>query len=296
MDRIPSTKALQAFESSARNLSFLHASEELNVTPGAISRQIQALESLLGRRLFVRHHKRIELTRSGRDYLAEIGPPLAQLRQATARLRGAEEEEALSICAYPTFAVRWFIPRWTRFYDRYPHMDVRLTTSLTPVDFERDEYDLAIQVAEDGRVAAGLRADKLVEVDTMPVCAPEMAARLTRPADLAGVTLLHGDPRPQDWARWLAASGVEDVDAAKGLRFESLNLSIQAAIEGLGVAIGIEALVREDLAAGRLVRPFETVRRSRRAMYLVYPEAKEGSAKLRAFRDWLLGEVGDAAV
>jgi LysR family glycine cleavage system transcriptional activator len=250
-------RALSAFEASARHLSFLQAAAELHVTPGAVSRQIQALESLLGRPLFVRHHKRVELTRTGRDYLEDIRAPLSRIGEATARVQGADAEAALSICAYPTFAIRWFIPRWGRFYDRNPGLDVRLTTSLTPVDFERDEYDLAIQVAETDAPPPG-----------------------------------HGEPRPRDWARWLETAGVEGVEAEKGLHFESLNLAIQAAIEGLGVAIGIEALVREDLAEGRLIQPFAPLRRSRRAMHLLYPEAKAANPNLRAFRDWLLGEVG----
>lgn len=288
--RIPSTKALQAFEASARYLSFLQAAEELSVTPGAVSRQIQALETLLGRRLFLRHHKRVALTRTGRDYLAEIQGPLAQIGAATARLRDADGA-ALSICAYPSFAIRWFIPRWTRFYDRHPNVDVRLTTSLAPVDFARDDYDMAIRVLADDEVPPGLCAHRVVDVETMPVCAPDLAARLTTPADLVRVALLHADPRPDDWPRWLAMAGVDGIDATKGQRFESVNLATQAAAEGLGVAIGLKALIRDDLAQGRLVRPFGPVRRSRRSMQLVYPEARAGDAKLAAFRDWLLAEA-----
>jgi len=292
MHRLPSTKALQAFESSARHLSFLQAAEELNVTPGAVSRQIQALESLLGRRLFVRQHRRISLTRSGRDYLADVRGPLARIDAATSRLCEEAAADALSVCVYPNFAMRWFIPRWSRFYDLHPAIDVRLTTSFVPVDFAQDDYDLAIQVLTEGAAPpAGLCAHKVVDVVTMPVCASALAARLKRPADLRHVTLLHGDPRPRDWERWLAMVGVKGIDATKGPRFESLNLSVQAAVEGLGVAIGIEAFVRDDLASGRLVRPFTQVRRTRRPVHLVYPQAKAADPKLVAFRDWLLAEA-----
>jgi len=292
MNRFPSVKALQAFEASARHLSFLQAAEELNVTPGAVSRQIQALESLLGRQLFVRYHRKVALTRAGREYLGDVRGPLAQIATATARLRGDAGEDALSICTYPNFAMRWFIPRWTRFYDLHPSLDVRLTTSFAPVDFARDEYDLAIQVlSEEEPPPPGLCVHKIVDVVAMPVCAPALAARLKRPEDLRHVTLLHGDPRPKDWERWLAMAGVTGVDATKGPRFESLNLSVQAAAEGVGVAIGIEAFVRDDLASGRLVRPFTQARRSRRPVCLVYPEAKAADPKLVAFRDWLLAEA-----
>jgi len=296
MGPIPSISALRAFESAARHLSFQQAADELNVTPGAVSRQIQTLEAALATPLFQRHHKRVELTRAGLEYLAEVRTPLARIVAATARLQGHTAGGILSICAYPTFAIRWFIPRWGRFYDRHPDIEVRLTTSLTPVDFARDDYDLAIQVLGDGDSLPGIDSHRIVGVDTFPVCTPAMAKRLKTPADLAQVTLLHGDPRPRDWARWLEAAGIDDpavVDPEPGLRFESLNLAIQAAIEGLGVAIGIEALVRDDLEQGRLVRPFPTTRRSRRSMHLVYPHARADSPKITAFRDWLLSEAAD---
>lgn len=295
MNQFPSAKALQAFEASARHLSFLHAAEELNVTPGAVSRQIQALESLLGRQLFVRYHRKIALTRAGQDYLTEVREPMDRIAAATARLRGDASETALSICTYPNFAMRWFIPRWARFYNLYPTLDVRLTTSFVPVDFARDEYDLAVQVLTEGApTPPGLCAHKIVDVVTMPVCAPALAARLKRPEDLAHVTLLHGDPRPKDWERWLAVTRVTGIDATRGPHFDSLNLSVQAAMDGLGVAIGIEAFVRDDLAAGRLVRPFAQSRRSSRPVYLVYSQAKAADPKLVAFRDWMLEEAADA--
>jgi LysR family glycine cleavage system transcriptional activator len=288
---IPSTQALRAFEAAARHLSFQQAAAELNVTPGAVSRQIQTLESALGTRLFQRRHKQVALTQTGRDYLDDIRTPLTQLAAATARVRDGGDNSALSICAYPTFAIRWFIPRWGRFFDRHPEIDVRLTTSLAPVDFARDDYDLAIQVATEGATPPGLQAHKVIDVETVPVCAPALAARLQRPEDLAQVTLLHGDPRPQDWARWLQFAGVDGIDTEQGLRFESLNLAIQAAIEGLGVAIAIKALLHDDLARGRLVRPFPHARRTRRPMYLLYPETKAPNPKLLAFRDWILSEA-----
>ncbi|MCG8545055.1 MAG: transcriptional regulator GcvA [Alphaproteobacteria bacterium] len=288
---IPGTQALRCFEAAARHLSFQQAAAELNLTPGAVSRQIQTLEAMLNARLFQRHNRRVALTRVGREYLDEIRGPLAQLAAATVRVQSGTNEGALSICAYPSFAVRWFIPRWGRFFDLHPEIDVRLTTSMTPVDFARDDYDLAIQVLREGETPPGQAAHKVIEVETMPVCAPALAAMLRRPQDLSAVTLLHGEPRPQDWSRWLRFAGVTGVDAEKGLRFESLNLSIQAAIEGLGVAIGIEALVRDDLQQGRLVQPFAPVRRSSRPMYLVYPQAKAANPRLAAFCDWLLAEA-----
>ncbi len=291
MSKIPSTSALLAFRTAATHLSFLQAAQERNVTPGAISRQIQTLEELLGSRLFQRRHKRVELTPQGRDYLAEIATPLDHLAAATARIQGEQSSGAISICAYPTFAIRWLLPRWGRFYDRHPEVDVRLTTSLNPVDFGRDDYDLAIEVLVEGAQAAGLRAEELMSVDTFPVCSPALAENIRRPDDLAGHTLLHSAPRPTDWRRWLTAAGLPGLNGARDLRFESLNLAIQAAIEGIGVAIGIGALLQEDLQQGRLVRLFDIERRSDHPFQIVYPIDKARDERLIAFRDWLLEEA-----
>ncbi len=261
------------------------------MTPGAISRQIQGLEELLGTRLFHRHHKRVELTAEGRDYLAEITTPLDHLAAATARLQGERERGAISICAYPTFAIRWLLPRWGRFYDRHPEVDVRLTTSLNPVDFNRDDYDLAIQVLAADARPAGLRCHQFLAIDTFPVCSPRLAERIAKPEDLAQQTLIHSGPRPTDWRRWLTAAGLPTLNGARELRFESLNLAIQAAIEGIGVAIGIEALFKEELEQGRLVRLFKIDRRSGHPFQIVYPDDKAADPRLIAFRDWLLEEA-----
>ncbi|MEQ9640910.1 MAG: transcriptional regulator GcvA [Alphaproteobacteria bacterium] len=294
MPVLPSTQALRAFEAAARYLSFQQAAASLNLTPGAISRQIQSLEALLGQPLFLRRHKQVELTRAGRAYLDEIRAPLAQLAAATQRVRGGAVGTELSIWTNPTFALRWFIPRWSGLYARHPDIDIRLTTSLAPVDFGRDDIDLAVQVTDGRNLAAGLRAEPLVAVTLTPVCAPALAERLHAPSDLAGVTLLHSDPRPQDWPRWLQFAGIEGIDASRGLRFESTNLALQAAIEGLGVAVGIVALIGDDLAAGRLAQPYAPVRRTARPFQLIYPQARAGDPKLTACRDWLLAEAAAA--
>jgi LysR family transcriptional regulator, glycine cleavage system transcriptional activator len=287
---VPSTTALRAFEAASRYLNFQRAAEELNVTPGAVSRQIQSLEALLGGALFLRHHKRVELTPLGRRYADEIRAPLQQLSEATSRIKGESQSQAISVCAYPSFAIRWFIPRWGRFYDSHPQIDLRLTTTLNPADFDSGAYHMAIQVLPDGGPRPGLRARKLLEIDTFPVCSPDVARAIKTPADLTRMTLLHGHPRPRDWARWCEAAGVSGLDTTRGLRFESLNLAFQAAIEGLGVAIGVEALVEEDLKHGRLVRLFDTARRSNHPFYLVYPDASTDDPNVAALSDWLIEE------
>lgn len=294
-DGLPPLNPLRTFACAARHLSFVHAAEELNVTPGAVSRQVKALEDWLGLTLFRRSHRQVTLTEAGRGYLADIGDPLRRIAAATERLRRQDAERALAICCSPTFALRWLVPRWARFYDRHPDIDLQLTTSLQPVDFERDGFDAAMLVGEGAATWPGRTVVRLFDVDLFPVCSPalcEGANALRRPTDLARQTLLHGAPRPQDWRRWLDTAGVVGIDPTEGITFDSLNLSLQAAIEGLGVAIAVGALVRDDLSAGRLVQPFGPVRRSGRPFHLVYPPQRARDRRLRAFIDWLRDEAG----
>ena len=291
--KYPPLNALRTFECAGRHLSFVHAAGELHVTPGAVSRQVKALEEWLGAPLFQRRHKQVLLTPLGRSYLQAVSEPLERIASATERARRQDAERPIAITCYPTFALRWLVPRWGRFYDKHPEIDVQLTTSLQPVDFTRGDVDAAILVGAGPQTWPDLRAAKLVEVDLLPVCSPQLCggpSALRRPEDLARFTLLHGTPRRQDWRRWLAFAGVDGVDADAGVTFDSLNLSIQAAVEGLGVAIAVRALVSEDLAAGRLVQPFGPVRRSGRPFYVVFSNDRLRNRKLRAFVDWLQQE------
>lgn len=289
--RLPPLNALRTFEAAARHVSFIHAAEELAVTPGAISRQVKALEQWLGAPLFRRAHRQVSLTPLGRSYLEAVSEPLEALALATDRASRREATRPLAIYCYPTFALRWLVPRWGRFYDAHPEIDVQLTTSLQPVDFSRDDYDAAIRVGDRLEAQPGLTAVHLVDVELIPVCSPAVAQGLNEPADLADATLLHDAPRPHDWRRWLSVAGVDAVDPDAGPRFDSLNLSIQAAIGGVGVGIAIRALVEEELAAGRLVQPFGPSRLSSRPFYLTYPSHRARDKRLAVFADWLKAEA-----
>lgn len=286
----PPLNALRTFECAGRHLSFVHAADELNVTPGAVSRQVKVLEEWLGAPLFRRRHKQVLLTPLGRNYLQAVGEPLERIASATERARQQDAERPIAISCYPTFALRWLVPRWGGFYNQNPEIDVQLTTTLQPVDFSRGDVDAAILVGKGPESWPGLDAVKLLDVELLPVCSPTLCAgegALQAPEDLSRFTLLHGSPRRDDWQRWLQFAGVQGVDAAAGVTFDSLNLSIQAAVEGLGVAIAVRALVSDDLATGRLVQPFGPARRSGHPFYIVYPPDRLRNRRLRAFIDWL---------
>lgn len=286
---LPPLNAVRAFECAGRHLSFLRAAEEMGVTAGAVSRQIRALEENLGIDLFERRHRNVVLTPEGADYHREVRDALERIAAASVAARSPARRATVSICSHPTFAIRWLVPLWGRFYDRHPEIDLQLTTSLGAVDFDREPFDACVRVG-DGKWV-GCRSLRLTEVDLCPVCNPAMARQLRTPDDLKDLVLLHSAPRPDDWRRWLGDSGVAGVDATRGPVFESLNLAFQAAIEGVGVAMGIGALVAGDLASGRLVAPFEHVRRSGNPFWLVWPERNDANPRLRAFVDWLAAEI-----
>lgn len=289
---LPSISGLKAFEASCRYLSFNQAAEELHVTPGAVSRQIQSLEQFLGKSLFHRHHKRIELTAVGRQYLAEITLPLERISAASNRIRSQQDKNALSLCVYPSFAIKWLLPRWADLYDTFPDLDIQMTTSLNPADFEAQGFDISIDVMAYGTNRKGYLIDRLLDIDTYPVCSPEIAEKIKTPADLANVTLLHESPRPADWQRWFKEAGIEGLDPNQGLTFESANMCVQAAIEGVGVAIGIHELVRQDIEAGRLVRLFSISRKSGFPFQLAISRRTLKNPRIQALRDWFLEQAG----
>ncbi|TCH96466.1 hypothetical protein EJV46_21060 [Roseococcus sp. SYP-B2431] len=196
----------------------------------------------------------------------------------------------VSVGAYALFASRWLIPRWCRLRERHPELEIALTTSADPLELLPGRFDAVIAVAE-ARPRPGFRVDPLLPIEIMPVCAPS----LVDPGGFrwAGKTLLHSRQRPRDWARWLAAQGISGMDAEAGPAFESISLAVDAAREGLGVALAIRGLIGPDLAEGRVVVPAAGLRRSTCSFVLMMETARLGEPSLRSFRDWLLEEAAE---
>jgi LysR family glycine cleavage system transcriptional activator len=285
--RLPSLNALRAFEAAARHLSFSRAADELSVTHAAVSHQIKALEADLGVSLFRRITRGVRLTEAGQAYLPVLRDAFDAIAETTARLRADEESGLLTVATTPSFAARWLVPRLGGFYADHPEIDVRLYPSIELIDFARDDVDIAVRFGRGDW--SGVRAEHLLCLDMFPVCSPALLDRphpLRTPEDLRNHTLLHEDVR-EDWRRWLLAAGIEDIDFARGPMFHDTSLLLQAAVAGLGVAIAHSALVNDDLAAGRLVRPFETRLATDVGFYVVCPEGAVARPKVRAFRDWL---------
>ena len=291
---LPPLNAVRAFEAAARHSSFKDAAAELGVTHGAVSRQIRLLEDWLGSpALFRRLNRRVVLTPSGTFLLEEFGPALdrvaAAVRQHKGR-RGKAYTTLLRVNALATFSLRWLLPRLTLFRERHPEIEVRLTTSNDPLDALAEPFDVVIRGGPD--MFYGFISRLLLSERRLPVCSPALLQRLplTDVADLERHTLLHVTTMPRLWHDWLAAAGNQTLVSTGSLTLDHFYLSIQAAIDGLGVAMGPTALVADDLAAGRLVTPFPQVSLPARSYFAYLPQTQVTDPASVAFCDWLENE------
>jgi LysR family transcriptional regulator, glycine cleavage system transcriptional activator len=289
--RLPSLNGLRAFEAAARHLSFTQAASELNVTQTAISHQIKRLEQELGVRLFVRQNRALALTPQARDYLPGIRAAFNDLRLATDRLLRKDDDHVLTVSTLASLAAKWLLPRLSAFQEAHHGIDVRITTSTSLVDFQRDKVDAAIRY---GRGQwPGLRADWLMADELFPVCSPALLKGkkpLRSPDDLKDHVLLHtSNANSDDWRLWLWAAGLPaDISRQPGVTFDLIFMTVQAAIDGIGIAMGRTAYVQEDIAKGRLVVPFKITLPTDAGFYLVSPSGRADSPKLAAFRQWLV--------
>ena len=290
---LPSLTGLRAFEAAARHLSFTRAAAELNVTQAAISHQIRRLEEQLGLQLFVRADRTLTLTRAAQDYLPAIRTAFEDLHTATDRLRRRGGDKVLTVSTTPSMASKWLVPRLGAFQDAHPGIEVRIGTGTRLVDFRRDDVDIAIRYG--GGSWPGVRAEWLMEVDIFPVCRPTLDTPthpLRQPSDLAHHTLLHVDQYPDEWQLWLTAAGLPgDLSRRPGLTFDQSIVAMQAAMEGLGVALGRTPVADADLAAGRLIRPFDLTLPAEAGYYIVTPEHGDETQELALFRAWIMRSI-----
>lgn len=291
--RLPPLNALKAFEAAGRHASFTRAAEELRVSHGAVSRHVGALEAWLGVALFERHNRRVVLTEAGSGYLAEVGAALDRIALATARQAERGQARVLHVNALATFTLRWLIPRLSAFQRTHPAVEVRLTTSNVRLADLVEPFDVAIRGGPDlrpGHVGRPFLSERRV-----PVCSPALLDRLPlgEPAGLARHTLLHAATLPDVWPRWLHAAGVPDLRPQASVTLEHFYLTLQAALDGLGVAMGPERLIRDDVAAGRLTLPFAGPWLPARSYYAHVPETRADDPTVRAFCDWLIATARD---
>src|SRR5450631_1000188 len=252
MRRLPFLNGIKAFEAAARTGSFVKAADELHVSPAAVSRMVHLLEDRLGLPLFERKANRLEPTPAGRTYqagLTQLFDGLANLTEQVTAMAGAR---VLTVGVGPTFAIRWLIPRLADFQRTEPDVEVRFATGGATLPYN-DDWTCGIRLGDGDR--PDFVAEQLFAADFTPVCSPTLAKRLKTPDDLKDATLLRVAHAADEWPRWFKVAGVSKI-RARGPEFEYYGQALQAAADGVGVAIGISPYVDDDLKAGRLVAPF----------------------------------------
>lgn len=285
--------ALRAFEAAARLGSFSAAAESLYVTHGAISRQVRSLEEWLGTALFERHGRRVVLTGPGREYFLAVQSAFQNIAGATRRVSETGTQRRLTLDALPTFTMHWLLPRLTRFQLRHPGVELNLITSDRPPDQSMD-FDLAIRRGP-LELPGYVTREFLVERE-IPVCSPALLKHLPlrEVRDLKRHTLLSSAGRHLSWQRWLSEAGAQGLEPRGRQQFDHFYLTLQAAVDGIGVALGPRPVIDRELEAGRLVMPLPGPTVPSRAYYWLVPEGRANDPALRSFCDWLLEEVGSA--
>ena len=295
--KIPSTQALVCFEAAARQHSFTKAAQELALTHSAVCRQVAALESFLGVKLFRRARRGIALSDAGADYARRVAQGLDMVERDTLSLMSRQGEGgSIDLAVVPTFATRWLLPRMARFRARHPQWTLHLETRTRPFMFAETEFDAALYAGTTSQVQnwPGTNALLLKHEALLPVCSPLLIAprrRLT-PAAIAKLPLLQQSTRPYVWRQWFEAMGVSVADDLAGPRLELFSMLAMAAVHGMGVALIPRLLIEEELARGELVVACDQPLDAQRAYYLVVPERRAAHPGVQRLHEWLIEEVG----
>ena len=296
-DRLPPLTALRAFEAAARHMSFARAARELNVTPAALSFQIKGLEGHLGRPLFRRLNRAVELTPAGRALAPGASDGFAALAAAWRAARRQGDERTLTVTAGPAFTAKWLAPRLFAFAQAHPDIDLRFSASLRIMDFARDEVDVAIRFGQ--REDEGLHARTIIDEWLTPMMAPELARSVRAPRDVAALPLIHQDDvaflRPRaDWAAWFEAAGLAPP-AGTGTRFSQADHAVDAALGSAGAILGRISLTEGHLREGRLAAPLALSLRPGARYRVVCPEGAERRPQVARFIDWVTAETAPIA-
>jgi len=287
--RLPPMQALRAFEATARTRSLTKAAEALHVTHGAISHQLKALEEEMGVRLIERAGRGIRVTDEGERFAGRVRGALAELAAAVREVAERTNPRQLRVSVVPSFAARWLIPRIGRFFKAHPDIDLDVRANNAYVDFNRDDADVAIRYGLGSW--PGVIAEHVLDEIHFPVCSPRFVqGRLPKsPSDLARHTLLRSEG--ESWKPWFAAAGLDWPEPTRGPMFSDTAHTMQAAVDGQGIALARSTLLGNDVHNGLLVRLFDVSGPGNRKYYLAYPPRLANSPKLAVFREWVLAEI-----
>ena len=314
VSRLPSVNSLRAFVAAARHSSFKKAAAQLHVTPAAISHQVKALEEELGMQLFRRFANGLELTPLGQSLLPGLEAGFEQLAVAVRDVRQADRgaNNRLDVAVAPSFATKWLLPRLHRFIAKYPEVDVRISAAENLIErntvehgqpnagnAQEERQELAIAFGRGDY--PGFRADRLFAPSLALFCAPKLVQgkrALRSPEDLRHHTLLHDDTPffsddPSNWNVWFARANLRASDTTRRVHFSHAVLALDAAIEGLGVALSLAPLALLDVNAGKLLVPFGPAIASESGYYLLTPNGRKDRPQVALFREWLMYEAAD---
>ena len=299
--RLPPLNSLRAFEAAARLGSFQAAANELSVTPSALSYQIRQLEEHLRIPLFHRMNRAVALTDAGERLYPGTHEGFERLQGAVASLDRLKATDTLVVSSGPAFAAKWLAPRMYRFVDAHPDIEMRIAASLRLVDFHVDQVDVGIRFGSGDY--PGLHVEPLFEEVILPLASPDYVARhglSEGPQALSRATLLHDTSSnfvrgSGNWRGWMAAAGVDGVDAARGPQFSHADHGLDAAVDGAGIVLGRLSIAWRDIESGRLVAPFETYLSTRAGFHFVTLAASLEQPNIAVFRSWLLEEANAQA-
>ena len=306
---LPPLTALRGFEAAARHMSFRDAADELRLTQGAISHQIKTLEDSLGLRLFVRGTRKVKLTDAGETLFPVVRDALQMIEDATSSLKEQPQHKTLVISALPTLASTWIMPRLHAFTEKHPDIEVRIVSSIEPVDFANESIDVAIRVGRlPGRRYSerlpridlkmvvdweDVRADELFPDILVPVCSPSLIRRrrIREAKDVLLYPLIHTSTRRFAWPDWLRAQGVSNIqEAVDKHEFSHFFISLEAAARGEGIAIVPRVILSHYKDVDRLVRPFASTVPSAGSYYVLTRESKSRNREIHDLLEWVLTE------
>jgi LysR family transcriptional regulator, glycine cleavage system transcriptional activator len=294
---LPPLTALLAFERAAKQLSFRRAAHDLALSPSAVSHQIRGLEERLGVKLFQRVGRTIRLTTDGERYLQTVGDGLAALDAGTRELirRGQRSQSELFVSSLPFFTHTILIPSLTSFRRRHPAVTLHIEATHRYADFDHSPVDVAIRFGRER--AEGLRLEPLVAVRSMPVCVPSIAKReLRTPSDLKRQVLIHVTQQPNAWPAWLSEAGELALTPSGELWFDTVPAALDAAEQGLGVALAMDPLINARKDFGKtLIAPFKTSSQRSQTIYLVTRPERSRDKIVEHFRRWIKGVMKTVA-
>jgi LysR family glycine cleavage system transcriptional activator len=291
--RLPPLNAVRTFEVAGRLANFSKAAAELNVTPGAVSRQVRKLEDHLGIRLFAREGTEVKLTEHGRTYLASVQDSFRRLESATRNMDAQQAAHPLHIWGSRYFIRLWLVPRLPDFHLRFPDQEVIISPAL-PGDPMPGDVDVAIRLGREER--SDLTSDLLMRCAVRPMCSPtylRSSPPLERPQDLEHHALLQTPGGAEDWSRWYAISGAPAVPMLHRMTFSSTDIAYSAALDGVGIVLGRRGFFEADEQKGNLVAPFDRFYESPEGFYLIYRNEWPRPLRINRFRTWMMERLGE---